>query len=50
MATNVRKVRNLGSNFSHEIEGLLPSFTTISKNPISYAPRYGHEKREMDFL
>ena len=32
MATNVRKIRDLGSNFSHETEGLLASFSTIKKS------------------
>ena len=50
VATNVRKIRDQGSNFSHETEGLLASFATIQKIHISYAPSYGHEKREMDFL
>ena len=40
----------LGSNFRHETAGLLASFATIQKIHISYAPSYGHEKREMDFL
>ena len=49
MATNVRKIRDRDSNFSHETEGLLPFFTTISKNPISYTPRYGHKKEKWIF-
>ena len=32
MATNVRKIRDLGSNFSHETEVLLASFSTIKKS------------------
>ena len=43
------KFETLGSNFSHEIEGLLPFFTTISKKPISYTPRYGHKKEKWIF-
>ena len=31
MATNVRKIRDLGSNFSHKTAGLLASFSTIKK-------------------
>ena len=36
VATNVRKIRDLGSNFSHETAGLLASFTTIKK--IHFSP------------
>ena len=36
VATNVRKIRDQGSNFRHETEGLLPSFTTIKK--IHFSP------------
>ena len=36
MATNVRKIRDLGSNFSHETAGLLASFSTIKK--IHFSP------------
>ena len=39
VATNVRKIRDCGSNFSHETAGLLASFTTISKIPFSSVTR-----------
>ena len=32
VANNVRKIRDLGSNFSHETAGLLASFATIKKS------------------
>ncbi len=39
VATNVRKIRDQGSNFSHETEGLLASFATIKKINFSSATR-----------
>ena len=39
VATNVRKIRDQGSNFSHETEGLLASFATIKKINFSSAAR-----------
>ena len=39
VATNVRKIWDLGSNFSHETAGLLASFATIKKINFSSAPR-----------
>ena len=46
MTTNVRKLRDLGSNFSHETEGLLPSFATISKKSTSHTHPHTVTKKE----
>ena len=50
MATNVRKIRDLGSNFSHETAGLLPFFTTISKKPSHTHPDTVTKKRNGFFI
>ena len=39
VATNVRKIRDRGSNFSHETAGLLASFTTIKQIHFSSVTR-----------
>ena len=46
MTTNVRKLRDLGSKFSHETEGLLPSFATISKKSTSHTHSHTVTKKE----
>ena len=50
MATNIRKIRDLGSNFSHETAGLLPFFTTISKKPSHTHPDTVTKKRNGFFI
>ena len=46
VATNVRKIRDCGSNFSHETAGLLASFTTISKKSTSHKHPHKVTKKE----
>ena len=50
MATNVRKIRDRDSNFSHETAGLLPSFATISKNPHLIRPTIRSRKKRNGFF